>query len=598
MTDSRDLRAGRRALILTPVGRDARLTQTILREAGIDARICPDADSLIREAGVGAACVIAAEEAITPDVHAALARFLSDQPSWSDLPLLILTVTGADSDTVQSALSSLGNVTVIERPVRVAALTSAARTAIRARERQYELRERFAPREMLAAIVESSEDAIISKTLDGTIQTWNQGAERIFGFTASEAVGRPITVLIPDDRLEEERMIIDRLTRGERVEHFETVRVTKDGRRLDVSLTISPIRDAGGRIIGASKVARDITARRRSEEALRDADRRKDEFLATLAHELRNPLAPIRNSLGLLEMAGRSDATVEHVRAMMERQVNHMVRLVDDLMEVSRITRGKIELRKERIVLADVLRGAIETSLPLIEAGALDLTITIPDEPVILDADPVRLTQVFANLLNNAAKYSEPSGRIGITVRRERREAVISIRDSGIGIARDMLPRVFDMFTQIDGSHRGSQSGLGIGLTLVRSLVQMHGGNVSAHSEGMGKGSEFTVFLPISECAELAPPPEVQRPPALVPVRVLIVDDNHDAADSLGMLLKFLGAEVAVIHDGDAALSALETFKPGMVLLDLGMPGIDGYEVARRIRSRFSSQEVMLIALT
>ena len=587
----------RRILILAP-SEDAVRTETILTAAEIQVLTCPDLGTLCKEARAGAGALILAEEALTNGSHEALDDLLAQQPPWSDLPLLVLTRHGADVTSVPAILASLGNVALLERPVRVWALVSAARVALRARERQYELRSRFESQALLAAIVASSDDAIISKDLNGFIMSWNAGAERLFGYAAEEAIGKPIMILIPPERHDEELDILSRIARNERIEHLETIRVRKDGTRLNISLTISPITDASGKVFGASKIARDITERKQAEEALREADRRKDEFLATLAHELRNPLAPIRNSLHILEMAGQSEPGIEYVREMMERQVNHMVRLVDDLMEVSRITRGKIELRRERIDVMDVIRTAIDTSRPIIDRGGHDLTLAIPSEPLTLEADPVRLAQVFSNLLNNAAKYTETPSEIRLTVRRQGKEAVISIRDYGIGIAREMLPRVFEMFAQIDSSRPGSMSGLGIGLTLVQNLVQMHQGTITASSEGLGKGSEFIVHLPLAEGPATAAEEPVAETAAPVSMRVLVVDDNQDAADSLGMVLKFLGTDVRVCHDGPSALEMLGTFRPDLVLLDLGMPGMDGYEVARRIRQNPEYRDLTLIALT
>jgi len=587
----------RRILILAP-SEDAVRTETILTAAEIQVLTCPDLGTLCKEARAGAGALILAEEALTNGSHEALDDLLAQQPPWSDLPLLVLTRHGADVTSVPAILASLGNVALLERPVRVWALVSAARVALRARERQYELRSRFESQALLAAIVASSDDAIISKDLNGFIMSWNAGAERLFGYAAEEAIGKPIMILIPPERHDEELDILSRIARNERIEHLETIRVRKDGTRLNISLTISPITDASGKVFGASKIARDITERKLAEEALREADRRKDEFLATLAHELRNPLAPIRNSLHILEMAGQSEPGIEYVREMMERQVNHMVRLVDDLMEVSRITRGKIELRRERIDVMDVIRTAIDTSRPIIDRGGHDLTLAIPSEPLTLEADPVRLAQVFSNLLNNAAKYTETPSEIRLTVRRQGKEAVISIRDYGIGIAREMLPRVFEMFAQIDSSRPGSMSGLGIGLTLVQNLVQMHQGTITASSEGLGKGSEFIVHLPLAEGPATAAEEPVAETAAPVSMRVLVVDDNQDAADSLGMVLKFLGTDVRVCHDGPSALEMLGTFRPDLVLLDLGMPGMDGYEVARRIRQNPEYRDLTLIALT
>jgi signal transduction histidine kinase/ActR/RegA family two-component response regulator len=349
-----------------------------------------------------------------------------------------------------------------------------------------------------------------------------------------------------------------------------------------------------------ARQAADLIERRQAEEALKEADRRKDEFLATLAHELRNPLAPIRNSLHILRLAGSDSGTAERVHEMMERQVGHMVRLVDELMEVSRITRGKIELRKEQVELADIIRSAVETSKPLIEAAGHQLAISLPAEPVTLEADPVRLTQVIANLLNNAAKFTKEGGQIWLDVRRKRSNAVVSVRDNGLGIPPDMLPKVFDLFTQLDRTYNRAQGGLGIGLTLVRSLVDMHGGSVEAKSDGPGQGSEFVVRLPLA-VGKIGMYDRVESAGRLAPVvprRILVVDDSRDAADSLGMLLKFLGADVLTANDGPAALEALKTYRPSVVLLDLGMPGMDGLEVARRARSQPEGRNVTLIALS
>ncbi len=375
---------------------------------------CHDLNEICDHLEAGAAAILLPEEAIIQDDNHRLADCLGCQPPWSDLPVLILARRGADSAAVAQAMNLLGNVVVLERPIRVAALVSAVRTALRARQRQYQIRDHLAESDrdmqavaLLAAIVASSDDAIVSKTLEGRILTWNAGAERLFGYSAAEAIGQPITLLIPAERHDEESSLFGRLRQGERIEHFETVRVAKDGRRIDVSLTVSPVRNASGDIIGASKVARDITQRKEAEAALREADRRKNEFLAILAHELRNPLAPIRNSLHILRMSAGSNPGTDYVSDIMERQVNHMVRLVDDLLEISRITRGEIELRKEPVELAAIVRGAVETSRPLIDGASHQLAMAIPSEPLILEADAVRLTQVIANLLNNAAKYTD-----------------------------------------------------------------------------------------------------------------------------------------------------------------------------------------------
>lgn len=346
-------------------------------------------------------------------------------------------------------------------------------------------------------------------------------------------------------------------------------------------------------------ISRDITARKRNEEALLEADRRKDEFLATLAHELRNPLAPLSSALEIMRTAGDAAPTPPTLREMMQRQVNHLVRLVDDLLEVSRITRGKIELRKEQVDLATVIDHALETSQPLIEAQAHAVQVSLPPEPLIVEADPVRLTQVIANLLNNAAKYMDRGGCIHVAGERRGDEAMLSVRDEGIGIAAENLPRVFDLFGQIDRSLNRAQSGLGIGLALVRRLVEMHGGRVEARSEGLGQGSEFIVHLPLATALPSSKPPSrVASPDIPSPLRVVVVDDNRDAADTLAMLVTGLGSTVRVAYDGPTALEILPVFEPQVVLLDLGMPLMDGYAVARRIRQSPTGTGIVLVAVT
>jgi PAS domain S-box-containing protein len=754
----------------------------------------------------------------------------------------------------------------------------------------------------LSAIVESSDDAIISKDLDGIIVSWNQAAERLYGYTAAEIVGQPLSLLVPPDHPDELPAIMERLRRGERIEHYETVRVRKDGGRVDVSLTISPVKGADGKIIGASKIARDITARKQAEEALRqseaqfhqladalpqivwtarpdgfvdyynerwyeftgfrrgesgdqswipalhpddvqrcldtyyrcirsgnvyqieyrfkdrstggyrwflgraypvrdqqnritrwfgtctdiddtkraeqttrflaeasaalvkrtdyesalqqvarlavpsfadwcavdvlqpdgsvrrlavthtdpakqqlahellcrypsfpadprkvgavlgtgrsewgttipdsmlaefaqdeehlrilrglglksyictplrsptktlgvltfvtaesgrtygaedlraaedladraaiavenvnllralkEADRRKDEFLATLAHEMRNPLAPIRNAVQILRAKGPPVPELQWARDVIGRQVQQMTRLVDDLLDVSRIGTGKIELRKERVELRTIVNTAVEASAPLIEKWNHQLTVTLPPGPVYLEVDPARLVQVLLNLLNNAAKYTPQGGRIELTAQREGEHVVIRVKDTGVGIPQEMLPHIFKMFTQVDRSLERSQGGLGIGLTLVQSLVAMHGGTVEAHSAGPGKGSEFVVRLPVAGEAEARGPQQTagdsKQATAPARQRILVVDDNRDSADSLAMLLRVMGNEVQTAHDGLEAVRAAAAFLPDVVLLDIGLPKMNGYEAGRRIREQ-RGKEVVLVALT
>ena len=466
--------AERRVLILAPFGRDAELMCRMLEPEGFECLACSSMAELARETAQGAAVVVLHEEALGRQTTALL-EAIQRQPPWSDLPVVVLTRDGADSPVVQEAVAKLGNVMLVERPVRIAALRSTVRAAVRARERQYQTRAYLRERE--------------------------------------------------------------------------------------------------------------------------EADQRKDEFLAMLAHELRNPLAPIRNTISILRLSGKQPAS--QLYEMMERQVGHMVRLVDDLLEVSRITRGKIELRKDRVELSIVVASAVETVRPLVEAGGHQLSISLPGEPLVVEGDATRLSQVFANLLNNAAKYTDAGGRITLTAGSEGGEVVVHVRDNGIGISADALPRIFDMFMQAGAPGRVTQPGLGIGLTLAKSLVELHGGRLSAASDGPGTGSEFTVRLPLAQApAAGATPSAPQAAAARQRRRVLIVDDNRDAADSLGALLQVLGAEVRVVHSGPSALETLELFKPEIAFLDIGMPEMDGYEVARRIRGRDEWRALRLVALT
>jgi PAS domain S-box-containing protein len=719
---------------------------------------------------------------------------------------------------------------------------------------------------LLASIVESSDDAIVSKSLDGIIQTWNAAAERLFGHTAEQAVGRHISLIIPADRTAEEDRIIETLKAGRRIDHFDTVRLRSDGQPVLVSLTISPVKDEAGRVIGASKIARDITGKRQAEERerrllaeaatanakfraffdqgplyagimaldgtlleanrlslescgftkeqvigkkfwecawwnpspelittikaasakaaagelfraelpyfvadgsermvdfallpikdeagqvlflvptgtditerkraeadrqkfvtlvenstdfigmcdlagipffvnraglqmvglesieqarrtpvpdfffpedqsrimdeffpsvlekghgeievrfrhfqtgearwmaykvltltdttghpvafatvsqdvterrqledglrklaadLSEADRRKDEFLATLAHELRNPLAPIRNALQIIRLSSDRESQ-EQARSMMGRQLEQMVRLVDDLLDVSRISQGKLELRRERVPLSAVINRAVETSRPLIDHLGHELTVTLPKQPILVDADLTRLAQAIANLLNNSAKYMDRGGRIWLTAERKGSDLVVSVKDAGIGIAADQLPRIFQMFSQVDGSLERSQGGLGIGLTLVKRLVEMHGGWIEARSEGLGQGAEFVVRLPVVVGAA-GPEAEGGNGEPAAPkssLRILIVDDNRDAADSLVLLLRLMGNDTRTAYDGEEGVAVAEAFQPDVILLDIGLPKLDGYEACRRIREQPWGKSAVLIAVT
>ena len=361
-----------------------------------------------------------------------------------------------------------------------------------------------------------------------------------------------------------------------------------------------------GRLVRIWGTQLDITERKRLEDELRrraddlaGADRRKDQFLAMLAHELRNPLAPIRNAVELMRQVETIDPAFQPSREMVERQVKHLARLVDDLLDVSRITQGSIRLRKEAVDLGSVVERAVEATRPLIDSRTHELKVQLPTDPIHLEADPARLEQILANLLNNAAKYTMPGGQIRVTAALEGAEAVVRVRDNGIGVPPDVLDRVFEPFVQSEGSLARSEGGLGIGLTLVRSLVEMHGGSVEATSPGLGQGSEFVVRLPANVPAEKAasmPVPDVPFPSR--GLRVLVVEDNVDAAESLSALLRLWGHEVRMVHDGLAAIDAAREQHPEVVLLDIGLPGLDGYQVAKRLREEASMDGALLVAMT
>jgi PAS domain S-box-containing protein len=583
---------------------------------------------------------------------------------------------------------------------------------------------------LLAAIVESSDDGIISKSLAGIILSWNAGAERLFGHTAADAIGRHISLVIPPDRIAEEDTIIASLAAGRRIEHFVTERVRRDGSRIWVSLTISPIKDDDGNVVGASKIVRDVTRQRQVEadrqkfvtvvetstdfigicdlegvpifvnraglemvglanldeargkpvasfffpedqdriindffpsvlknghgeieirfrhfktgEArwmaykvltlpdadgrpvayatvsqdvterkrladdlrmlaadLSEANRRKTEFLAMLAHELRNPLAPISNAVRAMRLRAGDGSAGDQTYQMLQRQIGQLVRLVDDLLDMSRVSRGKIELRKQDLELGPVVEQAVEATRALYGNLNQELTVSMPPRPVYLSGDPARLAQIVGNLLNNACKFTDRGGHIALTVAQEAGQAIVRVRDDGIGIATEQMPMLFEMFMQADTSPDRTQAGLGIGLTLVKRLVELHGGTITARSEGLGRGSEFEIRLPmLSEAPRPQPPAAVEAPAPQTPRRLLIVDDNEDGAESLAMLLEAGGHETHQVHDGLAAIAAAERLRPDLVLLDIGLPRMNGYDVCRRIRQQPWGRDLMLVALT
>src|SRR5215469_2165818 len=631
----------------------------------------------------------------------------------------------------------------------------------------------------LAAVVESSLDAIVSMSLEGRIQSWNAGAAALYGYQVHEVLGRSILLIIPEELHAEELQFLERIRSGERIEHFDTTRKAKEGRRLPISLTISPIRDANGTVIGASKITRDISERKLAEkliatevgalaklnelssrlwrsralneglnemlaavmellsadkgniqlldrerqiltivahngfqpdflhffrevsaeddsacgralrhgertiiedieldrdyeafrpvaraagyravvstpligpdgtrlgavsthfsavhrptdqelrrldlylrqasdfiqrcqmeedlrcsrEALLEADHRKDEFLALLAHELRNPLAPIRYALASVKNAALTAAQRTHAEQVIERQVANMSRLLDDLLNVSRVSMGKLALKRQHTELKAVLDAAVEAAHPSLEAKGHSLSIKLPPQPVWLVADPMRLAQVFSNLLINAAKYTDAGGRIAISADVDGETVIVSVRDNGIGIAHEMLPHLFAPFFQGNAVPWRAEGGLGIGLSLARGLVRLHGGNIEAFSAGANQGSEFVVQLPIERprSPQAASEPLVHETPLASARRVLLVDDNRDSADTCGLLLELAGHEVRMAYSGRSALEVAEGFRPHVAVLDIGMPDLDGYELARLIRQSGWGKATVLVAVT
>lgn len=630
-----------------------------------------------------------------------------------------------------------------------------------------EARRSLEARLYLASIVESSDDAIIGKTLEGHIASWNKGAERLYGYTAAEAVGQPLSLIVPPERLDELPELMRGARSGERLEHYETVRLRKDGQLVDVSLTISPVLDREGRLIGISKIARDISARKQAEarqlrhnqrsrllwesasvllttdtpqdvlkglfdkvappleldsyfnymvcegqdtlrlasyagvpaqavgewqtlepgvgisgqvvlsrrstlyqniqhsqapecagaralgmkvclcyplmaegrllgtlafgsrrrsdldpgeqeflqtlaqhvaacyernrlvEQLREADRRKDHFLATLAHELRNPLAPLRNGLEVMKLADIQDAAARQAQSIMDRQLGHMVRLIDDLLDMSRISQGKITLQKRRVTLDEVVSSAIETSRPAIERHGHRFEVALPEERLWLEADPTRLGQVLSNLLNNASKFTPGGGSIRLSASRVDDEVEVRVKDSGVGIPPQMLHQVFEVFTQVDRAIERSEGGLGIGLSLVKGLIELHGGRVDVFSEGDGRGSEFLIRLPLGcqpePLASGSSAPSQATGPGL---RILVVDDNRDSVMTLGLMLGMMCQEVREAYDGAQAVRVAEEFRPHLILMDIGMPLLNGYDACRQIRDREWGKSISIVALS
>jgi PAS domain S-box-containing protein len=456
--------------------------------------------------------------------------------------------------------------------------------------------------ERFRLLVEGVKDyGIFMLDVDGRIMSWNTGAERIKGYSAKEIIGRHFSLFYPPELIAADWPAHElRIARTEGRYEEEAWRVRKDGSRFWASVIISAIRDHTGELRGYAKVTRDLTQRQRMQQ-LQEASRQMSDFVAMLAHELRNPLAPIRNAMQVMALRGLEDPQLEWCRTVVDRQVAHLGRLVDDLLDVNRVTTGKIQLKCELVPIALVLERALESSSPLIQERKHHVEISFPEEPLLLHADPTRLAQVFLNLLNNAAKYTPANGLIQISGKAEGQNIVVRVRDNGVGIAPDLLPKVFDLFVQGSRSLDRAEGGLGIGLTLVREIVRLHGGSVSVSSAGVQQGTQFTVKLPlVTRTRDQTRNGHGTDEPATSARqrRILVVDDNSDSAESMALLLRASGHDVHTAHDGASALEQADAHKPEIVLLDIGLPGISGYTVAKRLRELPGLSAVKLIAMT
>jgi PAS domain S-box-containing protein len=489
----------------------------------------------------------------------------------------------------------------------IVALTITSFTStLRARLREAEARERLWHVTLLSVA-----DAVITTDADGRVSFVNAAATELTGWSQHDARNQPLDSVFrlanegthqPTENPVKRALEIGRASRLAE----PAILIAKDGSEKTIDDSAAPIRDEDGTITGAVLIFRDISVRREAERRLKQvmtdlagADRRKNEFLALLAHELRNPLAPMRNAVQVLRLGGDSVAVLA-ASDMMERQLGQMVRLVDDLLDISRISRGKIQLRKSRIDLGSTVNHALEAARALVECRDREIIVTMPPDPVYVDADPARIAQVVGNLVSNACKFSAKDGPVHLTLERNGERALMRVHDEGIGIASEHLGRIFEVFVQIDTSLNRSTGGLGLGLTLVKELVEMHGGTIEVRSDGVGHGTEFIVSLPRTEGAgEISTePPGVSPPPRVSPRRILVVDDNRDSADSLAVLLQLTGSETRTAYDGAQALDMAAEFHPDVVLLDIGLPRMSGYEVARRMRTEPWGKSIVLLAMT
>ncbi|WP_456239078.1 hybrid sensor histidine kinase/response regulator [Ramlibacter alkalitolerans] len=492
------------------------------------------------------------------------------------------------------------NVTITALYGPMGELTGFAKITRDLTERRRHEDELRASEERFRLLVDSVQDyAIFMLSPEGIVESWNAGAEAIKGYRGEEIIGADFrTFYTPEDRAagKPEAALGKALEQG----RFETEgwRVRKDGSLFWANVVITAVRGPGGDLRGFAKITRDMSERRRLEE-LEESSRRMNEFLAMLAHELRNPLAPIRNAVTIMQLETLSSPVLRNCRDVIDRQLTQVTRLVDDLLDVGRLSTGKIKLRKELLRLSDVVARSIETVRPLVTSRRHTLDVEQPQEPVWVNGDSTRLSQVLQNLLVNAAKYTPDNGRIALKVRADESFAYVTVQDNGRGIAADDLQRIFQLFAQAETAQSAaSESGLGIGLTLARSLAEMHGGSIEAASAGRGRGSTFTLRLPVAGQAAAAAAEEERQEEAAGGLRVLVIDDNRDSADSASDVLRLLGNQVESAYDGENGIQVAQRFRPHMVLLDLAMPGMDGYEVRRRLIAEADASATYLVAMT
>lgn len=637
-----------RVLVLAPTPTDAALTMNYLTEAELGCHICPDLIGLCGEIDRGAGAILLTEEVMASADSRLLVEALSSQPPWSDIPILLLANRGATSPVATWTMDLLGNVTILERPIRLTTLISSLRAALRARRRQYELRaqvETLRTREKrlrllweaAAVLLTTEHPDVMMRELFAKIGP-HLDLDAYFNFMVDDtgaALKMVSCIGIPDEaarsieRLALGQAICGAVAQSRRPITAVSIQQSDDPRVQLVkafgirAYACNPLM-AGDRLLGtlsfASRSKDHFDAdeleflqtvcqyvayayeRLRLIQQLRSEDVKKDEFLATLAHELRNPLAPIRNAVQFFRLKAPSDPDLRIARDIIDRQVRQMTRLVDDLLDISRITRGKIVLQRERVSLGVVLTNAVESSRPLIEKADHDFTLSLPPETITIDGDATRLGQVFGNLLANAAKYTDRNGHIELAAAADGDNVKVTVSDSGIGIAPEHLPQVFEMFSQIEPALERSQGGLGIGLALVKNLVELHGGHVEAHSKGLNCGSQFIVTLPLAAPLVKKPPSGVRPIPLKscdqARCRILVADDNIDSAQSLTLMLTVMGHELLTAYDGAKAVEVAKQTEPDVILLDIGMPRMNGYEAARQIRKQEWAKRTLLVALT